>query len=75
MDKKKIVKKLKPGQLCTIRNRIYRCTKAADENLPRYEQVVIACGRCEAINGYCLNRWFKYPCYRLFDNNCYPKPI
>lgn len=77
----KIVKKLKPGQLCTIRNRVYRCTKAAedDENLLPYQQAVITCRECNAVNAYCFNncfaRRFKCSCYRLFGNNCYPKPI
>ena len=71
----KMVKRLKPGQLCTINKCVYRCTKAADEKLDKCLQVVISCRKCEAVNGHCLERKFGYLCYHLFGRNCYPKPI
>lgn len=76
MDKKKI-KRLKPGQLCTINKRVYRCTKAVDEKveLDTDMQVVTTCGECLTVNPNCLSQELKGACINLFGYDCYPRPI
>lgn len=71
------IKKLKPGQLCTISGIKYRCTKACDENLDIDGQSSISCAECKKTNGSntCKDMPDVFFCALQFGYNCYPKKL
>lgn len=73
----KTIKKLKPGQLCTISGVKYRCTKEAEETIPEHLQACFSCKECVNTNGHraCEDMYDGFSCAKRFGYNCYPKKL
>jgi len=77
------IKKLKPGELCTISGVKYRCTKAVEETVPKYLQVCVSCRECVNANGHRAcedmydgkDMYGGFSCAMRFGHNCYPKKL
>lgn len=61
------MKRLKPGQFCTINRHVFQCKEAGNKHV---------CIKCEEENGSCLSRRKIIPsCIGRFGAWCYPKLI